>query len=116
VASLSKLFTTIAALQLLPSSRLVLNATVASYIPGFAVNGKDGITIQQLMTHTSGFDADPNPSLWQGYGSVEERKKAVLEEGLVAKPGEKYLYSDLSEYRLNQRRRGSNANKSRKII
>src|SRR5215469_11707515 len=61
LASLSKLFTCIAAMQQIQAGRLDVNATVASYLPQFAVNGKDGITIEQLMTHTSGLPADPSP-------------------------------------------------------
>lgn len=31
------------------------------------VGGKATVTVEMLMTHTSGFDADPNPGLWYGY-------------------------------------------------
>ncbi len=30
------------------------------------VNGKENVTILQLLTHTAGFDADPIPPLWTG--------------------------------------------------
>ena len=50
-----------------------------------------------LLTHTSGFDADPNPGLWQGYTTYPARKQAVIEQIIINKPGTVYLYSDLSK-------------------
>ncbi|RDB30558.1 hypothetical protein Hypma_007144 [Hypsizygus marmoreus] len=96
MASLTKMFTTIAALQQLDSGGIALNATVATYLPGFAVNGKENITILMLLTHTSGFGADPVPGLWVGYDTYEKRKQAVIEQALINTPGTKYLYSDLN--------------------
>jgi hypothetical protein len=64
MASLTKLYTTVAALQQIDAGTLDLNATVASYIPNFAVHGKGNITILMLMTHTSGFAPDPVPPLY----------------------------------------------------
>ncbi|KAG6857040.1 hypothetical protein H0H87_010394 [Tephrocybe sp. NHM501043] len=66
MASLTKMFTSIAAMQQLDAGGIALNATVATYLPEFAVNGKENMTILQLFTHTSGFDADPVPGLWVG--------------------------------------------------
>ncbi|KAG6868643.1 hypothetical protein C0993_012687 [Termitomyces sp. T159_Od127] len=60
------------------------------------VNGKEKVTILQLLTHTSGFDADPVPGLWLGWESYDERKAAVLSSPLVNAPGTAYIYSDLS--------------------
>ena len=64
MASLTKLFTTVAALQQIDAGTLDLHATVASYMPKFAVHGKGNITILMLMTHTSGFAPDPVPPLY----------------------------------------------------
>ncbi|KAF9003435.1 beta-lactamase/transpeptidase-like protein [Cyathus striatus] len=96
MASLTKMFTTIAALQQLEKRAVTLNATVASYIPEFAVNGKENVTILMLLTHTSGFDADPNPDLWIGYSTIAERRKAILDQAIIHPPGTTYLYSDLN--------------------
>ncbi|KAK2750032.1 hypothetical protein FQN55_002750 [Onygenales sp. PD_40] len=97
MASLTKIFTTIAALQQLDTGLLVLDATVASYLPEFAVNGKENITIQMLMTHTTGMDADPIPGLYDPqYTSKEQRIEVILSQKLINPPGSKYLYSDLS--------------------
>ncbi|KAK0211465.1 beta-lactamase family protein [Armillaria fumosa] len=75
VASLTKMFTIILALQQLERGLIGLNCMVSTYIPDFPVNGKENVTVLQLLTHTAGFDADP---------------------GLLNQPGTTYLYSDLS--------------------
>ncbi|CRG89169.1 hypothetical protein PISL3812_06205 [Talaromyces islandicus] len=97
MASLTKLFTTVAALRELDASRIMLNATVASYIPAFATNGKENITILELFTHTSGFDADPSPPLFcSNYTTYEERINAILTQKIINTPGSTYQYSDLN--------------------
>lgn len=97
MASLTKLFTTIAALRQIDAKKLAINATVASYIPEFAVNGKENITILELMTHTSGFDADPSPSLFSSnYTTYAQRINAIITQKIINPPGSTYLYSDLN--------------------
>jgi CubicO group peptidase (beta-lactamase class C family) len=55
VASLTKcLVTATAVMQLVESGRLSLNDPVAQWLPGFAANGKQEITVRQLLTHFSG--------------------------------------------------------------
>ncbi|GFF31091.1 UPF0214 protein YfeW [Aspergillus lentulus] len=97
MASLTKLFTTVAALREMDAGRLSLNRTVTSYIPSFAANGKENITILMLLTHTSGFAPDPEPPLYDPvYKTVKERNAAILNQSLRNPPGSTYLYSDLN--------------------
>ncbi|TWU72384.1 hypothetical protein ED733_004221 [Metarhizium rileyi] len=97
MASLTKIFTTVAVLRCLDRGQLSLNSTVASYLPGFAANGKAQVTLLQLLTHTSGLAAGPVPGLFDPrYPTYESRVGAVLGQKLVYKTGTKYLYSDLS--------------------
>ncbi|WP_370945197.1 serine hydrolase [Amycolatopsis sp. cg5] len=96
MASVSKLFTSIAVLQLVEQRKVALDAPVITYLPEFGVNGKETITVKQLLTHTSGFDADPRPSLWAGYPDIPSRRKAVLDSKLKNAPGTTYLYSDIN--------------------
>ncbi|RHZ53278.1 hypothetical protein CDV55_101298 [Aspergillus turcosus] len=97
MASLTKLYTTIAALREIDAGRLSISRTVASYMPAFAANGKENITIEMLMTHTSGFAPDPNPPLYYPiYKTVAQRIEAILNQGLENTPGTKYVYSDLN--------------------
>ncbi len=101
LASLSKLFTSIAAVQQLQAGRLQLSATVASYLPEFASHGKGSITIEELLTHTSGLPPDPSPPLWQ-YPDLPSRIRAILETTPQNPPGSTYLYSDLNMLTLQQ--------------
>jgi len=95
LASLTKLFTSIVAVQLIQKGDLSLTATVASYIPRFATNGKSGITIKELLTHTSGLPPDPSPPLWT-YSAHQQMVDAVYATKLTARPGSAYIYSDLN--------------------
>ncbi|MEC1894975.1 serine hydrolase domain-containing protein [Cytobacillus firmus] len=94
LASISKIFTTTAAMILYDEGRFQLDDPVAEYIPEFAENGKENVTIRQLMTHTSGFTAWI-PLYSQG-SSREERMQIVFKHPLVNEPGEAYTYSDLN--------------------
>ncbi|NJP52040.1 serine hydrolase [Streptomyces sp. SBST2-5] len=93
LASVSKLFTSILAVQQIERGRLELEAPVASYLPGFGRAGKQEVTIRQLLTHTSGFQAWI--PLYQE-PTYEEKLQRLYDEQLVNPPGTAYLYSDLN--------------------
>ncbi len=93
LASVSKLFTSILAVQQMERGALELEAKVASYLPDFGRAGKQDITIRQLLTHTSGFRA------WIPLYSAptyEEKLQLIWNETPVGPPGTAYLYSDLN--------------------
>ncbi|WP_051835432.1 serine hydrolase domain-containing protein [Streptomyces sp. NRRL S-481] len=93
LASVSKLFTSILAVQQIERGTLRLEAKVASYLPGFARAGKQDITVRQLLTHTSGFRA------WIPLYSAptyEGKLELIWDEKPVSAPGTAYLYSDLN--------------------
>ncbi|KAI2633445.1 putative beta-lactamase [Xylaria nigripes] len=97
MASLTKLYTTVAGLRCIDRGLIALNGTVATYLPAFGVNGKEEITILQLMTHTSGFPADPEVGLWRPqYPTYKSRVQQILSETLQNEPGSTYLYSDIN--------------------
>ncbi len=95
LASLSKLFTSTVAVQLMEQGRLALDDTVVTYLPAFGNNGKAGITILQLLTHTSGLPPDPSPALWT-YPTMAQRIAAVMNTVPQAPGGTQYIYSDLN--------------------
>ncbi|MGW7685473.1 serine hydrolase [Kribbella sp. NPDC054772] len=100
MASVSKLFTSIVVLQLVEKSKVDLDAPIATYIPEFAENGKETVTVRQALTHTSGF-----PSwlpLWSTGKTPEERLHLALTAKLQDPPGTKYLYSDLNLIALGE--------------
>ncbi|WP_180686370.1 serine hydrolase domain-containing protein [Streptomyces gossypiisoli] len=93
LASVSKLFTSILAVQQIERGALELEATVASYLPEFAGAGKQDITVRQLLTHTSGLRT------WiplYNAPTYEEKLRLIWDEAPVSAPGTRYLYSDLN--------------------
>ncbi|MFD8507082.1 serine hydrolase [Streptomyces sp. NPDC059687] len=99
LASLSKLFTSLVAVQLIECGRIELEAPVARYVPEYAGGGKQDITVRQLLTHTSGLQAD---IAFYKFGSRQEMLQALWDEKPVNPPGTVYLYSDLSMISLQQ--------------
>ena len=61
VFSTTKTMTSLAALVLVDRGELDLDANVAKYWPEFAVRGKAGIKIRQLLSHTSGVSGWDQP-------------------------------------------------------
>ncbi|MGW2051548.1 serine hydrolase [Streptomyces sp. NPDC001858] len=93
LASMSKLFTAILAVQQIERGALELEGKVASYLPEFAGAGKQDVTVRQLLTHTSGFRA------WiplYNAPSYDEKLRLIWNEAPLNPPGAKYLYSDLN--------------------
>ncbi|MGH3349357.1 MAG: serine hydrolase [Nocardioides sp.] len=96
IASMSKLFTTTAILQLMEQGRLGLEEPVVTYLPEFAPHGKDAILVRHLLTHVSGLLAGPSPSLWAGYDTYEERVAAIMDTKPTHAPEQIYRYSDIN--------------------
>ncbi|KAJ5774214.1 hypothetical protein N7457_009110 [Penicillium paradoxum] len=97
LASLTKVFTAVAALRAIDEGKLSLEKTVAFYMPEFAANGKENITVLMLLTHTSGFAPDPLPGLTDpSYKTMQQRVDAVIGYELENSPGSTYTYSDLN--------------------
>ncbi|MFE2294133.1 serine hydrolase [Streptomyces sp. NPDC059452] len=93
LASISKLFTSILAVQQIERGTLELEAAVASYLPDFAGGGKQDITVRQLLTHTSGFRS------WiplYEEPTREGKLRRLWNEVPASTPGSTYLYSDLN--------------------
>lgn len=101
LASMTKVVaTTTAIMQLVDQGRLRLDDPVAKYWPEFAQNGKARITLQQLMTHTSGLRADVNPCVrWSGY---EGAITAIAMDKPVLPPGGQFHYSDANFISLGE--------------
>ena len=96
LASVSKLFTAVAVMQLWDEGKFKLDDPVAKYLPQFGVNGKENVTIRELLTHTSGFRPDPPTPLYEIHGSRKARMDYVLQLPLEHPPGTHYVYSDIN--------------------
>ncbi|MFH8621545.1 serine hydrolase [Streptomyces vietnamensis] len=93
LASVSKLFTSILAVQQIERGTLDLEAKVTAYLPEFGGGGKQDVTVRQLLTHTSGF----RPWIPLYREPTREGKLRLLWAEVPANPpGSTYLYSDLN--------------------
>jgi uncharacterized protein YbbC (DUF1343 family)/CubicO group peptidase (beta-lactamase class C family) len=94
-ASLTKVLATTPALMILQErGQLELDAPVAKYIPAFAQNGKEQITVKQLMTHVSGLRSGiGGVGGWTGY---EKAIQVACAEKPVNPPGTTFRYSDIN--------------------
>ncbi|MFC4002567.1 serine hydrolase [Prauserella oleivorans] len=100
MASVTKLFTSIAVMQLVERGAVQLSSPVARYLPAFGANGKGSVTVEQLLTHTSGLPATVN--LWEDYPDRRSRIGAVLSIEPETEPGSEYTYSDLNLITLGE--------------
>ncbi len=95
LSSLTKVIATAPAImQLVEKGKLRLQDPVAKYWPEFKANGKDIITVHQLLTHYSGLRAglDLKPK-WTGYKTAMQK---IAAEKLSSLPGTQFLYSDIN--------------------
>ena len=95
LASLTKVIvTTPAVMQLVERGKVRLNDPVAKYLPEFAQNGKEDITVRQLLTHYSGLEPDLDlKTPWEGKQTAYGMAMALTPED---PPGSKFSYSDVS--------------------
>jgi uncharacterized protein YbbC (DUF1343 family) len=95
VASVTKVVaTTTAVMQLVEQGKIVLSAPVSEYWPEFKDNGKESVSVQELMTHYSGLppDLELKPE-WFGYGTA---MKMIADTKLINPPGTRFVYSDIN--------------------
>lgn len=93
LASLTKVVATLPSiLVLMEMGKLRLDDRVALFLPDFAANGKESITIRHLLTHTSGL-----PAHVKFYEMGLDRAGIVRKicEMEASSPGEHVVYSDL---------------------
>jgi uncharacterized protein YbbC (DUF1343 family)/CubicO group peptidase (beta-lactamase class C family) len=95
LASLTKVVaTTTGIMQLMERGQVRINDPVAKYIPEFAQNGKEDITVRNLLTHYSGLRGDLDlTQAWQGHDTAFSMAFA---ETPVIPPGSRFLYSDIN--------------------
>jgi len=90
MASITKIFTTTAVMLLVEEGRVGLNRRVREYIPEFAGEGKDGVLVRHLLTHTSGIGEDGLEAF------AKER------QGIGMPPAEATLHPLMNEYMVQR--------------
>ncbi len=95
IASLTKVVACAPAISLLVERGSVkLDEPVQTYIPEFKGEGREDITVRQLLTHTSGLRPDiETRSDWHGQEAAVQK---ACEEKLESAPGTVFRYSDIN--------------------
>ena len=95
VASLTKVIATSTAIaQLVEMEKLNLEDPVAKFWPEFKANGKEEITVRDLLTHYSGLrPALDSKSGWSGYDTAV---RMIEEETPIFPHGTSFIYSDIN--------------------
>lgn len=102
LASMSKLFTAVAIIQLVEQGKVALDQTLGVYLDGFPASIAGQVTVHQLLTHTSGMgDFLGNPAYlqqhlsWASATELFDGIMAIIEQSpLVFAPGTRYGYSN----------------------
>ena len=109
IYSATKAIVAVAIWQLLEEGQLDLDERVAGIIPEFGTNGKEVVTVEQLLLHTAGFPYAPlGPKIW---ADRAKRLEAFASWRLTWEPDSKFEYHATSAHwvlvEIIQRRTGS---------
>ena len=95
LASLTKVVaTTPCVMQLMEEGKIRLNDPVVRYIPEFGANGKQDISVRQLLVHYSGLA--PDLDLAQPWQGKETAYQMAFQEKPENPPGARFVYSDIN--------------------
>ena len=101
VASLTKVVATATSIMILVErGKLRLSDPVSVHIPELKGEGRERITIEQLLTHVSGYAPDFDlRERWTGH---DEAIKRLIKEPLRNPPGTRFTYSDIGFIALGE--------------
>lgn len=83
IGSVSKIFTAVSVLQLVEAGRVALGGDVATYLPAYT--GLRGITVRQLLTHTSGLPNYADDAIATGAVAGKTTPAEII-ASMLAKP------------------------------
>ena len=94
MASITKpVATATSVMVLLEQGKIRLRDRVADIIPEFGVNGKDQITVHQLLTHQGGLI--PDNALKDYYDGKQKAFERIYNLETYVEPGSKFVYTDV---------------------
>ncbi|MEI3893707.1 MULTISPECIES: serine hydrolase [Bacillus] len=102
LASISKVFTASAVMQLVEQGKIDLNKDIVNYMGGlkYQNNMDEPVTMEHLLTHTTGFDyVDPRPEDIHYQDNDYTMLKDYVEDNMptvVRKPGDTYTYDNFA--------------------
>ena len=101
VASLTKVVATATSIMILiERGKLRLSDPVSRYIPELKGDGRERVTIEQLLTHLSGYA--PDFDLRERWSGHDEAIKRLIAEPLRNPPGTRFTYSDIGFITLGE--------------
>jgi CubicO group peptidase (beta-lactamase class C family) len=96
IGSITKQFTAVCILQLAEQGKLSLKDTIKKFIPDYSI--KEPITIEHLLTHTSGIKSYTNIDSFWGNMRKDMAPRAIIafteKDTLEFKPGSKWNYNN----------------------
>ena len=102
IASMTKVFTAVLVMKLVEEKRLNLDDQIGKYLPNYQGEGKDKVTIHQLLTYSSGIQNkldDLGMTPYQIDRTLDEFIETYCSGKLIFTPGEKSEYGN-TEYIL----------------
>jgi CubicO group peptidase (beta-lactamase class C family) len=96
IASITKPIFAAAMMRLVERGKIRLNDPVGLYIPEFATNHKEGVTLWHLLTHTSGLDEGFAAELWERQAAASDYLTGACRSFLSFPPGTSYAYCNTS--------------------
>jgi CubicO group peptidase (beta-lactamase class C family) len=95
MASMTKVMATApSVMRMVEQGQIRLNDPISRYLPECAANGKDDVTIRELLTHFSGLAPDLDLKRpWSGY---QTGIRMACAEPLQSPPGARFVYSDIN--------------------
>jgi uncharacterized protein YbbC (DUF1343 family)/CubicO group peptidase (beta-lactamase class C family) len=101
LASLTKVVATATSVMILVErGKIRLADPLSVYIPELKGEGREKITMEQLLTHRSGYAPDFDlREQWTGY---DEAIKRLIKEPLRTPPGTRFVYSDINYIALGE--------------
>ena len=101
LASLTKVVATATSIMILVErGKVRLTDSVSLYIPELKGEGRERVTIEELLTHRSGYAPDFDlREQWVGYDEAIQR---LITEPLRTPPGTRFVYSDINYIALGE--------------
>jgi CubicO group peptidase (beta-lactamase class C family) len=98
IASITKLFTSVLIFHLYEEEKIDLNKTIKTYLPEYNGEGANTVTVDQLLTHTSGIqnceEIGRDVEILRMPNSSDEIIRKYCSGNLVFQPGTQFSYNN----------------------
>ena len=97
IASVDKIFTAVVVFELIEERKLALGGKLCDYLPNYPLKEACPITIDQLLTHTSGLGDVMNPRLIRAverFKTPQDYIDTFGKDPLSFRPGKRWAYSN----------------------